>query len=878
VGIEKKSESKASCRFFVIVVSALFIFGGFSVLTSMNASADDPVPVGDTTITPAVITMPETFDAEANFTHAGTNPIGHGINYSSGRIFISETPGVGCTGDSDTALVKYGLQPGRWIVYVENYDPYGSPFFLGSGMYDVYFYVADNLTFSACHNRPGILRINAPDSTPPLATNHDEGPPGFPPAAPQFSVNPATTETTLYYQINDMKTGNGLITAAEHFYCQETVLGVPCGPDHIATWVNGSGTPPDDPLMEDPWEPFPPPIQQWNFKSRMYFNATINVTLWPAGNYWFYIHGADCGEDELCMSGAGDDNWGKDKGIGDHFFEIMLTVGTSANAPLLEWTGESGYETDGVDPNSGPLGTNFTYKVKYSDKDGDPPQPTDDMVRTWIHKPCGDLIAGNPYIMSWERWVGDPDNYTQGAIYNVTVQLSPAGNDYAYNFSAFDGVYMATGEPTFACSDGPNVTSTGNNPPVLSWTGIPGPFETDGVDPDSGDPTTLFEFRVNYTDADDDPPTPPGYIDLYIERPCGADWEGPFAMNPVNPGDTTYTDGALFNYSRTLPDPSPFTYGYRFEAHDGTDPATGGTPVGCTPGPVFGGVTPPPPPSNLWVERGPADMIVHWDAVVGADEYNVYIATNDRFIPFPWPVSTELTTSFTHGGAGADANTYFYIVRAYNTTNALESTNSTMGVKLYKSFGIPTSPLRNIYWMSLPYNSMYKKAKDITDELTETNINAVCKWQPSKQNSRCYTYWAGRWRGPNFDILPGDGISVNSINTWTWVINGTDMSYQLDFTTNPKGNIYRISLPYTNSYMTANDIVFAIEGPLMQSTKIKAVALWVPAAQAYRLYYWDIGSGMWIGDNFSVRPGDGYYLDIVSNFPWTPDLITPAVP
>jgi hypothetical protein len=422
-----------------------------------------------------------------------------------------------------------------------------------------------------------------------------------------------------------------------------------------------------------------------------------------------------------------------------------------------------------------------------------------------------------------------------------------------------------------------NVTSAGNNAPVLSWTNIPGPFFDDGLDPHTGDTTTLFEYMVNYTDADDQAPTA---MNLFIERPCGSDFLGPLAMTFYRWADSVaqnYTTGAIYNYSHTFA--AGDMYGYRFEAHDGFDPAMGGAPLGCTPGPdVSGGPgIPPPAPANLWVERSDPDIIVHWDASARADEYNVYIATNDRFAAFPWPVSTELTTSFTHTGAYDDANTYFYIVRAYNTTNALESTNSTMGVKLNKTFGTPYSPMRNMYWMSLPYISMYKKAKDITEELTSANINAVCKWIPANQNSICYTYWAGMWRGQNFDITMGDAIMVNSVNpNWYWVINGTDMSRQLSFTVYPMGDINWISLPYTNSYMTASDIVYAIEGPAMQSTNITAVALWVPATQAVRLYYWD--GGGWTGDNFDVMPGDGHYLEIVSGFQWTPDLITPTVP
>ncbi|UCG68884.1 MAG: hypothetical protein JSV09_14005, partial [Thermoplasmata archaeon] len=71
-----------------------------------------------------------------------------------------------------------------------------------------------------------------------------------------------------------------------------------------------------------------------------------------------------------------------------------------------------------------------------------------------------------------------------------------------------------------------------NSPPDLDWTGEPG-FISDGVNPDTGSTTTQFEYRVKYSDVDNEPPAS-GYPKLYIEKPCGMSWGGsPYTMNRV---------------------------------------------------------------------------------------------------------------------------------------------------------------------------------------------------------------------------------------------------------------------------------------------------------------------------------------------------------
>jgi len=81
-------------------------------------------------------------------------------------------------------------------------------------------------------------------------------------------------------------------------------------------------------------------------------------------------------------------------------------VGSNA-APVLSWTGESGYVADGLQPESGDMFTVFAYRVKYSDADGDAPT----YVRVQIKK-GGTAISGSPFAMAYTG-----GEYAGGAIY-----------------------------------------------------------------------------------------------------------------------------------------------------------------------------------------------------------------------------------------------------------------------------------------------------------------------------------------------------------------------------------------------------------------------------------------------------------------------------
>jgi len=287
-------------------------------------------------------------------------------------------------------------------------------------------------------------------------------------------------------------------------------------------------------------------------------------------------------------------------------------------------------------------------------------------------------------------------------------------------------------------------------------------------------------------------------------------------------------------------------------------------------------------PRGLKVIRAPGgfDITLQWQGVTGASSYVIYSVSN-RFIPWPWPQLQEVSaprTNYTAPGHGGDGANHYYIVRAKDPTGVL-SGNSTMGVKAHLSFAF-NAGRTNIYWMSIPYRSAYRQAKDISDELTSTRIDVLGKWDPQTQSSTLWFFFRGAWRGTNFALGPGDGFYMGIRASFTWIVNGTDGAVGRSFTfyPPPNNNVNWISLPYTHVFLRASDIVRHIEGGLGvgRNTKIVEIARWDPLVQA--LVKFSYTAGGWSGTDFTLGLSEGVYLKVVSTFTWTPRLLTPEVP
>jgi pimeloyl-ACP methyl ester carboxylesterase len=153
--------------------------------------------------------------------------------------------------------------------------------------------------------------------------------------------------------------------------------------------------------------------------------------------------------------------------LSDNSFNII----PQNSAPTLTWTGELGYESDGVNPNEGNITNTFTFRAKYTDVDGDAPQTNYPILHL---KKNGTELATSPYIMT----EANTDPFTTGRIYTVDITNLETGTDYTYYFEARDANNNpATGVATIPKS-GPNVIELFTE---LNLLNLPGTYNGEAI-------------------------------------------------------------------------------------------------------------------------------------------------------------------------------------------------------------------------------------------------------------------------------------------------------------------------------------------------------------------------------------------------------------
>lgn len=240
------------------------------------------------------------------------------------------------------------------------------------------------------------------------------------------------------------------------------------------------------------------------------------------------------------------------------------TISLTDGPPTLSWTGDTGYITDGINPDGGPSGMSFEFRVEYSDPENSGPDP----IQVWVDlDDSGTYEEGEKFNMIQV----DPidSNFVDGKDYSKSLTLSATGDStLKFRFYAYDGLADATGDPTVD-----NTVTLINSAPTLAWIGTGG-FTSDGVDPDSAPGNSSFEFRVQYADDDD---VPPASIQVWVDVNNNGSYEGgeQYDMTAVDAGDLVYWDGKDYTKSLTLSKIGDGIIDYRFYGYDGTDTATG---------------------------------------------------------------------------------------------------------------------------------------------------------------------------------------------------------------------------------------------------------------------------------------------------------------
>ena len=128
--------------------------------------------------------------------------------------------------------------------------------------------------------------------------------------------------------------------------------------------------------------------------------------------------------------------------------------------PRLWWTGQPGFEQDGMQPNRGAAGTRFAFRVLYADSEGDTPR---------IHQV---EIRRNGQVCAKGNMSAFPaKDYRIGEVFRSSVVLTEAGA-YEYRFRFVDDDGYATGEPGKWLA-GPTVTQGAAVSAITSLTGLP---------------------------------------------------------------------------------------------------------------------------------------------------------------------------------------------------------------------------------------------------------------------------------------------------------------------------------------------------------------------------------------------------------------------
>lgn len=114
--------------------------------------------------------------------------------------------------------------------------------------------------------------------------------------------------------------------------------------------------------------------------------------------------------------------------------------------PSLCFTGNAGFETDGVDPDAGPRGTTFQFEVLYTDSAGDGPTSHQLVIR-----------RNSAPWRTEEMTAASGGTYRLGKVYRKSLAIKQAGT-YRYCFSFADPLGKALG-PGAKWKSGPTITS-----------------------------------------------------------------------------------------------------------------------------------------------------------------------------------------------------------------------------------------------------------------------------------------------------------------------------------------------------------------------------------------------------------------------------------
>jgi len=285
-----------------------------------------------------------------------------------------------------------------------------------------------------------------------------------------------------------------------------------------------------------------------------------------------------------------------------------------------------------------------------------------------------------------------------------------------------------------------------------------------------------------------------------------------------------------------------------------------------------------PAPPDIMVNKSAPDLNVWWNEVtqdmygspVTVDHYEYFRYTTPDFVPGVnnWVIGGP-DTSYIDNNLLPDANDYYYLAFAFDIYGT-KSNKSNMGYKFRKSLN-EEAVKTDKNWASLPYNSEYTNASDITDEFSPagTPIYKITKRNPDQ------TYTSRVWIGPpinwsgNFAITKGEMYEISVDADTTIILVGShDPNYAVPLNENlTKTDKNWVSLPYNSEYTNASDITdeFSPAGtPIYKITKRNP-------DQTYTSRVW-IGPPINWSGNFTITRGEGLEISVDQDTSWVPTV------
>jgi len=236
----------------------------------------------------------------------------------------------------------------------------------------------------------------------------------------------------------------------------------------------------------------------------------------------------------------------------------LALASLDSHVPTLDWVGSAAYDGDGVNPDKAAPDSLFSFRVLYTDAEGD--EPVTALVR--IQR----LLCDGWHTYREKTLSPRYGQITTGRVYGASAKLP--NHVFRYQFVMADATGSATGAPT-QWTLGPMILGT----PFLCWEGSTG-FVSDGVKPNSAAPGADFEFRVSYRDSRGNSPQT---RNLRIRRNGSL-----YKTVAMTPGSGVLQTGKVFSAHIAL---NAGTYEYRFDFADASG-AAGGAPTQWKAGPT----------------------------------------------------------------------------------------------------------------------------------------------------------------------------------------------------------------------------------------------------------------------------------------------------